>query len=96
MIKGGKGGGEGEGAARERATAVCVLLSQDNYSLQVTQVWRALRKTVKNTIIKKTEQNHTFQENQSNTNARCKYTLVQCAVYLETSHVNKWNAHRKN
>ena len=53
MIKGGKGGGEGEGAARERATAVCVLLSQDNYSLQVTQVWRALRKTVKNTIIKK-------------------------------------------
>lgn len=65
MIKGGKGGGEGEGAAKEKTTAVCVLLSQDDYSLQVTQVWRALRKTVRNTIIKKHNKIIHFKENKA-------------------------------
>lgn len=37
---------------RDKATAVCVLLSHDDYSSQVTQFWRALRKTARNTIIK--------------------------------------------
>lgn len=60
---------------REKATAVCVLLAQDDYSSQVTQFWRALRKTVRNIIIKNTREIIHFKKNQSNTNARCKYTL---------------------
>lgn len=43
---------------REKATAVCVLLAQDDYSLQVTQFWRALRKTVRNIIIKNTRKSY--------------------------------------
>lgn len=49
---------ESKGAARKKGTAVCVRLSQDDYSSQVTQVWRALRKTVRNTIVKKTTKSY--------------------------------------
>ncbi len=65
---------------QEKRQLQSVLLSQDDYSSQVTQFGRALRKAVRNTIVKKKEKHNKiihFKKNkyQSNTNARCKYTL---------------------
>lgn len=43
--------------------SLCSAFKQNDYSSQATQFWRALRKAVRNTIIKKkrkTQQNHTF------------------------------------
>lgn len=73
------GGGGGKGATREKATAVCVTFSD---KMSTTHSVLACRGAVRNTIVKKEIKLYISRKNnQSNTNARCKYTLSSNVLY---------------